>query len=94
MAATSDTATADMTAMSRHIDNNDSNERRQQATATGDMVATSGHVDDNDSDKRDVHNDNQDKAKADTMTTRQPTGNTPTMMNMTTATDGVTWQTQ
>ena len=58
-------------AMSGHIDNNDSNERRQQATATGDMVATSGHVDDNDSDKRDVHNDNQDEDKADKMTTRQ-----------------------
>jgi hypothetical protein len=58
-------------ATSGHVDNDDSNERRQRATATGDTVATSGHVDDNDSDKRDVHNDDQDEDKADTTTTRQ-----------------------
>jgi hypothetical protein len=57
--------------MSRHIDNDDSDKRRRQATATGDNVATSGHVDDNDSNKRDVHDDDQDKDKADMTTTRQ-----------------------
>jgi len=57
---------------------------------TGDTVATSGHFDDNDSNKRDVHDDDQDEDKADTTTTRQPMGNTPTTMNTTTATDGIT----
>ena len=50
----------------------------------------SGHVDNNDSDKQDIQEDDQDEDKADTTTTKQPRGNTPTMMNTTTATDGIT----
>ena len=42
------------------------------------------------SNKQDVHDDDQDEDKVDTMTTRQPMGNTPTTMNTTTATDGIT----
>ena len=54
-----------------------------------DMAAMSGHVDNNGSNKQDVHDDDQDKDKVDTMTTRQPMGNTPTTMNTMTATDGI-----
>jgi hypothetical protein len=98
----SDTALVDTTVTSGHINNNDSDERNSDepdgdeqrrwatATATADTAATSGHVDDNDSNKQDIHNDDQDEDKADTMTTRQSTGNTPTTMNMTMATDGIT----
>ena len=55
-----------------------------------DTAVTSRHVDDNDSDKQDVHDNDQEEDKADMMTTRQPTGNTPTTMNMTTSTYGIT----
>jgi len=90
----SDTALADTMATSGRINNDDSDEhngdeRRRRATATADTAATSGHVDNN-SNKQDVHDDDQDKDKADTTTTRQLTGITPTTMNTTTAMYGIT----
>ena len=67
----SDTAKANTTATSGHVDNDDSKEQWRQAMATGDTVATSRHIDDDKSDKQDVHDDDQDEDKVDMMTTRQ-----------------------